>query len=137
VAGSRQLYLTRTGQLAVAVRSTGSTAADTVTGSESYNDGRWHQLVAVHSGTALQLYVDGSRVASVTSSAKLPVLTGTWMLGGATPTDLPNAPTGTFTGALDDVSVFGTALTAKQVRTHYLTGQPRYDVIVVRPPGRR
>jgi hypothetical protein len=122
--------------LAYSVRPTGSSNPVTVTGSESYTDGKWHQLVAVQTATAVQLYVDGARVASVASAAKVPVLTGTWMLGGAAPSDLPNRPTSAFGGGLDDVSVFGSALTAKQVRAHYLAGQPGYNVIVVRPPGR-
>jgi hypothetical protein len=58
------------------------------------------------------------------------------MLGGATPAGLPKLSTATFNGALDDVSVFGSALTAKQVSSHYQTGQPKYNVIVVRAPSR-
>jgi hypothetical protein len=137
VAGSRQAYLNQAGQLVFAVRPTGSSAPVTVSGSKSYADGKWHQLVAVQSASAVQLYVDGARVASVTSTAKMPALNGTWMLGGATPTGLPSRSTGTFNGALDDVSVFGSALSAKQVRSHYLTGQPKANVVVVRPPSRR
>jgi len=136
VAGDRQVYLTSGGQLAFAVRPTASTKAVTATGSSAYNDGKWHQLVAVQSSATVELYVDGTRVASVASTAKLPTAAGTWVLGGATPSDLAGASGSTFNGSLDDVSVFGTALSSRQVRNHYLTGQPGYGVIIVRPSER-
>ena len=98
----------------------------------TFNDGRWHQVVATWSGTTASLYVDG-------------ILLGTYegTAGGLTQgyqrvgyTDLTNEQavfgrnfynqkwplTEHFNGAIDEVATFPTALTAEEVRALWASG---------------
>lgn len=98
----------------------------------TFNDGRWHQVVATWSGTTASLYVDG-------------ILLGTYegTAGGLTQgyqrvgyTDLTNEQavfgrnfynqkwplTEHFNGAIDEVATFPTALTAAQVQQLWAAG---------------
>jgi hypothetical protein len=84
----------------------------------------------------LVLYVDGAQVATTASTATVPQGSKQWTLGGATPADLPGRPSGAASLSLDEVSVFGSALSARQVRRHYLAAQPGYGAVSVRPSTR-
>jgi PKD repeat protein len=94
----------------VFVGSTNVTATDTGTPSTT----RWTHLVLVRSGAQLTLYVNG--VAAGTTSFTGSVNTSTGMLAigrsGATSDSY-------FNGAVDEVAVYPTALTASQVLNHY------------------
>ncbi len=85
----------------------------------TYNDGAWHQAVATLSSTGMALYVDGTRVGSGSgaTSANAIVYGGYWRLGGN------NNSFGAkyFNGAIDDFSVYPTALSSAQVASHYTT----------------
>lgn len=134
VVGDREVYLTSSGQLAYAERAT--TGLVTTTTPATYTDGRWHQVVAVHTADGIQLYVDGVRQAVKASTAAVPTTTGAWYLGGPTSSGLPGRSSGTFNGTLDDVAVFDSALSSRQVRNHYLTAQPGYSITNVDPQPR-
>ncbi|MET1008291.1 MAG: LamG domain-containing protein [Propionibacteriaceae bacterium] len=123
--GDSQVYLNASGQLTLAVHQPGATPVVSATTQKSYNDDAWHQVVAVRTGNSIVLYVDGAQMAVTSVSAASPALTASWTVGGATTTDVPNAPGTAFSGTIDEVSVFGSALTAKQVRNHYLAAKPR------------
>jgi hypothetical protein len=135
VTGDRVVYLRSTGQLTFAEHPGGRAAAATTTSSKSYADGQWHQLVAVNTGAGQQLYVDGTRVA-VSTTTTIPSAAGRWYLGGGTASDLPDRPTGTYSGSLDEVAVFSSALTGPQVRDHYLLAQPGYTLVNGQPATR-
>jgi hypothetical protein len=124
--GDRQLYLTATGRLTFAVDPKGTAAPVATTSSAAYNDGTWHQVVAVQAADGLQLFVDGALVARRAGSVAVPSVTGSWVTGGATWPNLPAAPVSHLLGALDDVAVFPAALRPRQVYDHFATGQPRY-----------
>lgn len=85
-----------------------------VTLPSSYNDGRWHHVVFKREGGTLVLAVDGGP--SATAVATTGDITPTAQFNihiGAQP-DFPNQPAGVaqlFQGTLDDVRVFGRALT--------------------------
>jgi hypothetical protein len=90
------------------------------------NDGNWHHVVGTWEGAAgvavdssqFKIYLDGVLAASsangVGGSATAPVSgTGGTKMGY-------HAPWGMyFTGSLDEVAIYGTALTATQVANHY------------------
>ncbi|MFO0966593.1 MAG: LamG-like jellyroll fold domain-containing protein [Gemmataceae bacterium] len=86
----------------------------TITGTTNLNDGAWHYLVATRvQGGATALYVDGKLEASGLSGTGLlngnPVLT----IGG-------NTFDGRyFNGDIDEVAVYGVALTAAQITAHF------------------
>jgi hypothetical protein len=96
----------------------------TLTTAGSYNDGSWHLATAVASPSGRQLYVDGSLAASdsVTFSAALSV--GYWHLGGDNLTIAGSAGGFYFSGFLDDVRVYSSALSAPQVSALYTNISP-------------
>jgi hypothetical protein len=85
-----------------------------VVGTNSVNDGKWHQLAGVYDGESLSLYVDG--VPNTTSGAYWPV-EGSMdfaAIGGA-----PDYPDRFFAGSVDEVAVFTNALTPAQIMQIY------------------
>ncbi len=114
----RSIIMLNNGRLQFGVY-TGSTRV--ITSPKSYNNGQWHQVVATQGATGLRLYVDNVLVASnatVTTAQNFPN-GGYWRVGGDTVAGWPSAPTSTyFAGSLDEVAIYGTALTAAQVTNH-------------------
>ncbi|WP_138758630.1 PKD domain-containing protein [Modestobacter altitudinis] len=86
----------------------------TVTSPTAYNDGRWHQVTGTLSSSGLVLYVDGKQVAARTDAVSAEAFTGYWRIGY----DNVWAGSTTFTGSIDEVAVYPTALTAAQVASH-------------------
>jgi hypothetical protein len=86
-------------------------------GPNPIDDGQWHQLMGVYDGSNTeQLYVDGQLAAS-TSAATIPVAGSAFdlWLGGA-----PDyGPARMFSGLVDEVAVFSTALSSNQARLLY------------------
>jgi PKD repeat protein len=85
-----------------------------VTSTDSYNDGNWHQVAATLDKTGLVLYVDGKRVASRTDATSAQAFNGYWRLGS----DSVWSGSKTFTGSIDEVAIYPTALTAYQLAGH-------------------
>ncbi|MGI3784516.1 MAG: PKD domain-containing protein, partial [Janthinobacterium lividum] len=114
----RQVYLTPGGQL-VFYLNPGS--AKSIQTPKAYNDGKWHQVVASLSSSGMALYVDGSKVASWSAVTSGQAYNGYWRIAGDNPSGVPGAGSGSgnLTGAVDDVSVYPTALSASQVADHY------------------
>ena len=87
----------------------------------TYNDGIWHHAVGTWDGTTARLYIDGSQVASA-------ALSGTTTSGGGQPILIgtgSNNGVGNFnqySGYLDEVAIYTTALNATQVSAHYTAG---------------
>ena len=83
------------------------------------DDGQWHQLIGIYDGAHTErLYVDG-RLAATTNSANTPVagdFSDLW-LGGAPDYGI----TRMFSGLIDEVAVFNTALSSNQVRQLYFS----------------
>ena len=109
----RQVYVTSTGQLAFNVSSGGS---KTITSSKTYNDGRWHQVVASLSSGGMVLHVDGAKVASNATVTSAQSYTGFWRVAGDA---VPGTGAVWLNGAVDEVSVYRTALSTTQVADHY------------------
>jgi len=81
-------------------------------------DGTWHQLVGTFDGNVSRIYVDGVLQASSAggnSNAAPPVGTE-FMAGGISG---GSGPEQTYTGLLDNLNLYNTALTAEEVRTAY------------------
>ncbi|MCZ2825176.1 MULTISPECIES: PKD domain-containing protein [unclassified Modestobacter] len=85
-----------------------------VTSTESYNDGTWHHVAATLSPRGLVLYVDGKEVASRTDAVSAQPFNGYWRIGA----DNVWSGARTFTGSIDEVAVYPTALTAAQIANH-------------------
>jgi len=100
-----------------------SVSSKPLTSTAHYNDGRWHYLAVSVDGSGLTenatVYVDGSKVASGTTSW-VSVFTGWWRIGAGTVPGTFGLPSAAgFTGSVDDVAVYPTALTAARLSAHY------------------
>lgn len=120
-----RLYLRDDGRVSFGYLNGNSRTA--VSSTSAINDGVWHHVVATRTAGATRLYVDGALAASggtnTTSST-----TGWWRLGGDRLTSWPNTPRNThLAGDLDEVAVYGKALSASAVFAHYATARPAAD----------
>jgi len=94
--------------------------ASTITSPTALNDGQWHQVVASMGDDGMQMFVDGKRVGT-TSTTRGQDYQGTWRIGGDT--SWSGAPF--FAGDIDDVAVYPTALTRAQVDAEWVaSGRP-------------
>ena len=121
----RHIYMTNAGQIYYGIY---SGSVQTLSTATSYADGNWHHVVATTSTTAgSYLFVDGAVVAAditMTTSQNFGA-NGYWRVGYDNLAAWTNAPTNPyFSGSLDDVAVYNTALTASQVYTLYGAGSP-------------
>ncbi|MDO4243474.1 MAG: LamG domain-containing protein [Actinomyces sp.] len=96
----------------------------TIASPRSYNDGNWHHVVATMSPTeGSALYVDGELVGADATMTRGQSFDGFWRVGGDSVAGVAVAPSsGFFTGSIDEVAVYGTALGADAVRAHYALG---------------
>jgi hypothetical protein len=91
-----------------------------ISGGPGLNDGVWHHLVAVHNGAnnLVQLYVDGNLVSSETKN-----FTGNWISQKELNFGYYKTTSGPtyyhFTGALDEIAIYGRALPANEIAYHY------------------
>jgi len=109
----RHVYMDATGKVYFGVYNNASYTIATPT---SYNDGKWHQVVASLSGSGMTLFVDGLRIGYNTSTTIGQAYNGYWRVGG------DNTWSGAkfFTGSIDDVAIYPSALTIQQVQKHYV-----------------
>ncbi|MDD3089405.1 MAG: interleukin-like EMT inducer domain-containing protein, partial [Candidatus Omnitrophica bacterium] len=92
-------------------------------------DGLWHTIAFTRSGTALSLYVDGYLVNTVTGTANTVTVAENGFVVGQDQDLIGGGfdPTEAFKGQIDDLSIWGSALTAEQIRKVY-TGIPASSV---------
>ncbi|MEP7020375.1 MAG: LamG-like jellyroll fold domain-containing protein [Pseudonocardiales bacterium] len=116
----RHIYMLNSGQLTLGEYA-GYTS--TVTSAKAYNDGNWHHVAGTLGATGQRLYVDGKLVGSNTNTAAQSY-SGEWRIAGGNLNGWPNQPsTNNFTGTVDDVAIYSTALPAAKIYEHYF-GQP-------------
>lgn len=113
----RHVYLGADGKLRFGVS---PNVARVVTTPAAYNDGRWHHVVATLGAAGMRLYVDGAlraERADTTSAGSYP---GYWRIGGdSLAATWPGAAGQNVIGDIDDVAIYGRALTQAEVATHY------------------
>lgn len=114
----RHVYLTDSGQIVFGVYNNGF---HTIVSPGTYLDGKYHQVAASLSPTAgMVLYVDGAQVATDAATRAGENSTGWWRIGYDNLNGWPGQPTRFFfTGSLDEVAVYPTALTAARLAAHY------------------
>jgi PKD repeat protein len=114
----RQVYMGNDGKIFFGVY-TGSTA--TVNSSKSYNDGTWHHVAATLSPSGMKLFVDGKVVGSRSDVTQGQEFTGYWRVGGDNLGGWPADPNNDYlTGNIDEVAIYGAALTQDQLVAHYV-----------------
>ncbi|MGY1741765.1 MULTISPECIES: PKD domain-containing protein [unclassified Blastococcus] len=118
----RQVYLETNGRISFSVKVPTffglSHTTRTVTSSAAVNDGRWHHVAATMSPSGIALYVDGVLVGSRTDATSGQSYNGYFRVGA----DKAVAGAGTFTGKVDEVALYPTALTAQQIAAHAAGG---------------
>ena len=115
----RNVYLTNSGEVVYGVYVGYVPVIATAPG---YNDGRWHHVVATQGATGMALYIDGALVGTndVTGNQSF---TGYWRVGGGNLGGWPGDHSiNEFAGGIDEVAVYGRALTASEVASHYTLG---------------
>ncbi|MGY2130537.1 PKD domain-containing protein [Blastococcus sp. SYSU DS0617] len=90
-----------------------------VASTATYNDGRWHHVVGSLGAQGMALYVDGKRVGARTDTTTAQAFNGYWRIGA----DSVWSGSRTFTGSIDEVAVYPTALSAEQVAGHFEVGR--------------
>jgi hypothetical protein len=86
-------------------------------GTTPINDGKWHFVVAVGSGGAVNVYLDGVTSPEVTVNQSGNV-TGTVTIG-----DVSGGGAFRFVGTIDEVRIYNRALSASEVKQLYLAGK--------------
>ncbi|WP_233496088.1 PKD domain-containing protein [Geodermatophilus sp. TF02-6] len=116
----RQVHLDARGRVVfgVNVRFLRRTTVRTVTSTASFNDGRWHHVAASVGPQGMALYVDGVLVGSRTDTTSGQPYTGYLRVGS----DRAMGGVNTFTGRMDEVALYPTALSAEQVAAHAAAG---------------
>lgn len=112
----RHVYMFNDGRLSFGAY-TGVT--NVVNSTKSYNDNKWHHLVAQQSSAGMQLYVDTELVGSnsVTGAQNY---TGYWRIGGDT--TWGGNSTNYFRGTLDEVAVYSRTLSPTELMDHFVKG---------------
>ncbi len=109
----RHIYMDAAGHITFGVYNNN---AYVITSPKSYNDGAFHQVVASLSSDGLRLYIDGKLIGTNAGTTIGQAFTGYWRVGG----DSSWSGSNFFTGTIDDVAIYPTALTLAQVRQQYL-----------------
>ncbi len=109
----RHVYMEDSGQLTFG---TWTGQMNTTTSPNSYNDGKWHHLVATQSADGMKLFVDGALVGTNAQTGAQDYA-GYWRIGGDT---VWSGSSNFFAGTIDETAVYPVALTQQQVRAHYL-----------------
>ncbi|MFD7626749.1 LamG-like jellyroll fold domain-containing protein, partial [Streptomyces sp. NPDC059851] len=124
----KHIYMTNAGRLAFGVYS-GSARTITTGLFDTYNDNKWHHVVATQGPSGMALYVDGQNkgTLNVTDSASY---AGYWHVGGDNLSGWPNRPTSNFfAGQIDETAVYPKVLTAAQVKNHFDLAKAPSDTV--------
>jgi hypothetical protein len=90
-----------------------------ISSSDIYNDGRWHMVAGVYSGTTNYIYVDGALITSTAYSGSQSGSARDVLLGGAPDYTGPLGNNRTWDGSLAQVAFFTNALSAASVLQLY------------------
>ncbi|HZP28155.1 MAG TPA: LamG-like jellyroll fold domain-containing protein, partial [Acidimicrobiia bacterium] len=114
----RIVYLDASGKVVFGVNPGSIT---TIASAAGYADGAWHHVAAGLGAAGMQLFVDGSLVASNGAVTTAQNFTGYWRWGGSFGlSSWPNPPTSSaFVGEIQEFAVYGSQLSASQVSVHY------------------
>ena len=113
----RQVWMSNKGQLYFGIYD-GSRLV--IHSSGSYNDGKWHQVVATQGADGLNLYVDGQLVTSDNTTSLPQNYLGYWRVGYENLSGWSGSPTDYyFAGTISDVAFYNSELSGSQVQAQY------------------
>jgi Concanavalin A-like lectin/glucanases superfamily len=111
-----------TGQILAGGRDNAGNVLNIASINATYNDGKWHQVVATYSGNLLSLYVDGVLNSTGTISWG-PATYNTFTIGAAVRTSTQFY----WSGKIDDVRIYNRALSTQEVALLYALGTIHAD----------
>ncbi len=112
----RDLYLDSSRRVSFSMRNRSSRIV--LRTSTAYNDNQWHHATGVFSPDEMSLYVDGKLVSTRSDVSMGREFNGYWRVGG----DGSVSGSQYLTGSIDEFAVYDSALTAAQVRAHWVAG---------------
>lgn len=113
----RHVYMRNDGKLTFGVA---ADSLQTITSPKSYNDNKFHHVVAQMSVNGMELFVDGVKVASNPSAFAAIEYNAYWRIGGDGLTGWPARPSSDyFAGTIDEVALYPQALTQAQISKHW------------------
>jgi hypothetical protein len=115
-----ELYFAADDKLTLREPGTGDIAESTRT----VRDTQWHHVVATKSGSTARLYIDGADVTGKVTNQTL--------ANNANPLTIGRTPY--FSGSIDEVAVYSTALNASRVKAHYRAGRPYHGEVLLDDP---
>ncbi|NJQ04691.1 LamG-like jellyroll fold domain-containing protein [Streptomyces lonarensis] len=128
----KHVYMRDSGQLVFGTQGSGR---QFVTSPRSYNDGRWHHLVATQGTNGLRLYVDGQLVASNANITSNLNYRGYWRTGADNLSGWNSRPSSDgFQGQLDETAVYHHTLTAARVTAHHNAASAPVDTVTTLQP---
>jgi hypothetical protein len=96
----------------------------------AWNTGQWYHVVTVQSGTAVEVYLDGSSIGTSTNSVDRSTWGNTFSIGRWD----AGASTGNYTdGQIDEVALFTSALSSSDVTAIYNGGNGPTDISSLSP----
>jgi PKD repeat protein len=110
----RDVFLRADGTIVFGTWTGGTNLATTAPG---YNDNKWHYVVATQSSAGMKLYVDGS-LAGQNGQTGAENSVNYWRIGGDTTWESWFY----LRGSIDEIAVYGYALSASDVLSHYNAG---------------
>ncbi|MCY0933499.1 DUF7594 domain-containing protein [Streptomyces sp. H34-S4] len=125
----KHLYMTNTGRIFFGVNPSG-TAKTLSTGLlDTYNDNKWHHVVATQGPAGMALYLDGKSKGTLNVTGSEPI-EGFWHVGGDNLAGWPSRPTSNFfAGQIDETAVYPKVLTEAQVKNHFTLATAATDTV--------
>jgi PKD repeat protein len=113
----RHIYMDNAGHIWFGVYPGGVATLST---SNTYNDGQWHQVTASLGADGMHLYIDGVPAGQRNDVTFGQAYNGYWRIGGDNLGGWPNQPASSyFAGAIDDVAIYPTVLSRQTVLSHF------------------
>lgn len=126
----RHIYIDSSGRVVFGVFTWGLQTLASPAG-RNYADDQWHHVVATINSSSMNLYLDGQLSAQYVGPLITQPFAGYWKFGCGRLAGWPNGDGSGFAGAADFytgylqyVAAYHTALTAQQVKEHYLASKP-------------
>ncbi|MFD7028027.1 DNRLRE domain-containing protein [Streptomyces sp. NPDC059917] len=124
----KQIYMTNTGRLMFGTYN-GSPRTISTGLFDTYNDNKWHHVVATQGPGGMALYVDGQNKGTLNVTNFTPY-TGYWHVGGDNLANWPSRPTSNFfSGQIDETAVYPNVLTQAQVKNHFDLAKAPTDTV--------
>ncbi|WP_198411682.1 MULTISPECIES: LamG-like jellyroll fold domain-containing protein [Cryobacterium] len=115
----KQIYMTNSGSVIFGVYAGGFQFIESTTG---FNDDTWHHVVGTQGPDGMRLFLDGSEIGSNPTTVN-EGFDGYWRAGGGNLNSWPAQPASPyFSGTLDEVAVYPSALSPAVVAAHYELG---------------